>query len=853
MVRPVEIDDEPFYPSTPEAPSLPPGLWPDLMRGPKRTWEEIIAGGKQLFQPVKPRTFREELWEGIERVMGLGRIIGAPTTAFIYEPVKEFVSETVPAEAARLSGKPKVSAPILGEIAGLGASFLTPTQLLNWPSTLLRAIPKTGRVIAKLGEKEKLVRKIMAERGLREEEARQLLSELGEFQGAAPGLAQRTVQAEEATRLAQAEAEQQQRTALGAETIRRTQQKELQRIKNQPAPRLPQAEEEAVIQARQKFREAIRSPKPPKLPELEPQTAQAMQEAERFPLRLKPTPVKEIGERYSGTFDNPGLFRTAAKGIQENLSIRLKTILGAEDRPVNSLEPIRNAANAILPPSRVSRLGYRSQGIAEGILTNLERLPGNEIEKAELVTEEFDKALRALPRGTPISFLDVMDLSKYKTTAEAFRVYQERIIAGALPTLKTVHGERIIIRALKRGAEKSGQGVLRQQLQTLENGYTQVINDTLGQQGASQLARWDRDYAYGVTNLFGYKSLPYNLSKDKAEDFVVSLFRKTGKQQEERVVRVMELLGPEQRLAFKDAFLQTVTNRSQKAQMPFDPVAWGKEYLLYREGIKNALFAPEYREDLNRIARIFRQTPLRQAEAETVRAARITQARQEAEDAIETLRAARKTRQAEVETRRAEIAQAGRQYQARTTESQEAQRIAKEGKEVLGVTKTKAQQTEKLLSQLRSEAQELEREIRRTNTIPSEAERQALERLKEITAPGKFEKFLRAEELYAGRRAAFGIGAMVLGAPFGATLALEGGAIVLGTGALQTLLTSDRGARIVRLLAEQRPGSERAKRLAIIASQLLNEANPETERLTFLPPNFGQPMQTPKIGFEANQ
>ena len=377
-------------------------------------------------------------------------------------------------------------------------------------------------------------------------------------------------------------------------------------------------------------------------------------------------------------------------------------------------------------------------------------------------------------------------------------------------------------------------GVLRRQLETLEKGYTCVINDSLGKQGAKDLAKWDQDYSYAVRNLFGYESMPYKLSKGLAEDFAASMFKATGKGQEERVRRTMELLGPQQRDQFGQAFLQVVTETSQKPGVPFNPVAWGDKYLQYKPGVKNAVLSPQYADDLDVIAKTFAGGATRQAQAQAIRQAEvearkatITQSRYSAQDAIEQLRQAKAARQVEIAAQREKVVQAGRAYGQTGLDVEQARKVAQETQGITTATQRQLTQMEKEMSGLRSAASETEKALGKATGTPTGPEAEAITRLKELNRPSGFLKGLQSMNRYIQHRGIWVLGALAIGAPYAPKEAVAVGTILLGASGLQSLLANDRGARIVRMLIKERPGTERALRLGIMAEQLVNQLRPE--------------------------
>src|SRR3990167_4092853 len=682
------------------------------------------------------------------QVTGLMRAAFSPITGFVYNPIKEsgIAGEImVPFLPPFLRGGKTEEAvrQVANEIAALGGAMVVPD-----PISAVRGMG--SKAISKLARKEGTRGLIASEQAEREVVVQEIASKLDTTQGAA------------------------QNVAWQANTA-------LQKLESSQAD---------VLRAKELLRQQRRSPIPSPPPIVEPQTAIATAKLEHFPLRVAPTEssLVEAGQRFIGTqatseiAGTPGLFRTAAKGVKSALSERLTKIM-PPGLMTTTVDPIMEAAQKLMPGRTVSGLQTRPQNIASEIDDIISSKMG-QLDKGEAIALATNKALLDIPfdQRRTASINDLLDTTKAAVTGRVFIEKGLGAPEGAgLPALANIHGDRVLLRSMKRAAEKAGASLIRNQLQVLEDGYTKAINQSLGEEGAKQLAGWDKDYGYAVRNLFGFDSLPYKLSGKKAEDFAASLFKTSGEGQIERVQKTMELLGPQQKSQMGETFLQVVSKKSQTPEMPFDPIAWGKEYLSYKNGVKRQVLSPQHKADLDEIARTFVQTPLREQQAAIAREAQI---------------AARIER----------IKQSSQAVQDITTLAQRA--------------KSQSANLEQQLSELQSYGGELGQEISQLGK-PSIVEKQALEHLKGLEKPGAFRKFLSSTGTYGQHRLMWGMGA--LGVGYGSGHTIEAGVMILGAEGLSALLANDRGARLVRLLSKERPGTENAMRLGAAATQLLRQ------------------------------
>lgn len=532
---------------------------------------------------------------------------------------------------------------------------------------------------------------------------------------------------------------------------------------------------------------------PMKPPVVDSMTLGALDKLKKFPLRTELDETGEVlkkaGEAYLGPTaklgeapTNSGLFRTASKAIKQRFTDRINNII-PENAVVGDLSPIKDAAQKILPQGRIANVGTPAQRLASGIDEILER-PLDPFSKGELAADELARIQRQIGFQHQISLDDVVNPAKLTIMAED----------SMTPSLRNIHGERVIIRAMKRAADKGGHSVLKSQLETLEHGYTKALNNSLGPQGAKALKLFDNDYGIAVRELFGYDSPPYKLATLKsAEDFATSLFRKTGQNQGRRAERVVELLGPEYAHTLGEPFLQVVAVRSQSKGLPLHPEKWGKEYLAYNDTIKNAIFDPRHKADLDAIAKTFVQQKGRTLAAEL--------AYQE---------------------------QLGKRAPAIDLALQRA------GKTSAAKAAAKARESEvgELLKQVNDELRDTITAIK-ANKKPGDAEQSMLEALAERHNEG----FLGKAANFALNHMVYGGFAMLSGSGWGNRAIMSGGTMWVSARGLQKLLSHPHGAHLVHLQMTAKPGSAEALKIGTAASALLNHLNAKDNEA---------PMQTPK-------
>lgn len=774
----------------PMAPPPPPSFIDQALAGLaqpfKTTARELRKGFAEVGHAPEPG---ETLLGGAaRRGMGVLQTLNAPVTGFIYEPLMENKLGEVLIPPFLREKTPQPVKDVLNKTAALGGTIAAAPVLTQFPRTVLRSA--TQGMTSRLNRKEALRSNIDELAAQRAEEAARVQGELQDIQGAATGVGQQADDALTAQRLAQAEAEQVKATVATQQAAQR--------------------------QAAQRLQAAQGLPPPPPIPSVDPVTAQAAERLRRFPLRTDPTNIPAIdeslsaaGEKFVGTGGPTGLFKQAARNIKKGFTDRINQILPENVRVVDT-SPIQQAASAILPKTQTSNLGTPAQKIAGEIDDILSNPKLTYVDKAELMAERINQATSGYAPGATQTKLTLDDVVRGKgftfeqgVGGELAKLAEPLTASGAIqPLLRDIHGERTILRAMKRAAEKSGHSFLRHQLQVLENGYTQAINQSIGKEGADALLQWDKDYAYAAKNLFGFESLPYKLSGQKAEDFATLLFKRSGKAQEETALRTMELLGPEQRSQMGQSFLEVVSKRSQTPELPFDPVKWGKEYFSYKNSIKNSVLSLEHKRDLDDIARVFVRTPARQ-------------------------QAAAAARQAQVEARQAAIREAGGAVRQARQGVQDAQTEAQRAAAVFNATKARAGSIEDQLVALRSEGKTTESLLEELGK-PGSSEKVLLSELKELNKPGSFERFLRMTGLHSQWRLMWGMGALAVGRSYGVPLASEAFGLLATTAGLNALLKNERGARLVRLLAHENPGSPNAIRLGIAAQKLLESGQLDT-------------------------
>lgn len=700
---------------------------------PFRTTAREFSAGLAEFGHV-PQAGDSYLGGIARRGLGALRAANAPITGFLYEPLKELkLGELMLPPFARESA-PQPVKDVLNETVALGGTIAGAPVLTQLPRAVVQSA--TRGIASRLARKETLQGVVEEQAGKRAEDIARARTELGDVQGAASRL-------------------------------------------GQTADDLARTEELAQTQLAQ----AKALPVPPSLPRVDPVTVQATQQLARFPLRVDPTNIPALDEGIttagSKFIGNSGLFRQAARKIKNSFTDRINAIF-PEGATIKDVTPIQDAAQSILPKTQTAELLTPAQKIATGIDDILADSKLSYVDKAELAAQRIN-ALPSAYSGPQARGINLKDLVKSPlfTGGTPGGVAKELTQGGSTvagPLLRDVHGERVVIRAMKRAAEKNGHSLLRNQLQTLENGYTKAINDSLGPDASKALAQWDKDYSYASKNLFGFESLPYKLSTQKAEDFATQLFKKSGKAQEETALKTMELLGPEQRNELGQTFLQVIGKRSQSPELAFDPVKWGKEYFSYKDSIKQSVLSPEHKKDLDEIARMFVRAP----------------ARQQAQAAA---------RLAQVEARRTGI---------------------RESQAALGTATQNLKSIEDQIAALRTEGKGLEGQIQSFGK-PTEIEKLSEKEIRELNAPGAMQRFLRMAKLHAEWRLAWGLGAIFVGKEYGSSLTAASGALLAGTGALEMLLKSSVGTKIVKALAKETPGSANAVRLSIAAQRLFGQ------------------------------